>query len=200
MRVLKILPDDSVSEYYSNTKTNHQGDSGIDIYFKEDTTIFPSQTKLVDLGIKCEYLNVKESPNDWITFCIAMIGLKLNIYNTILLFSIYFCLVLFFYGKRFFSRNESYYLVPRSSISKTPLIMVNSVGIIDAGYRGEIKVPLHNLGTENYTIKKGERLFQIVSRDLTPINLEITTSLSETSRGSGGFGSTGSSWIKKKKD
>ena len=84
----------------------------------------------------------------------------------------------------------SYFLYPRSSISKTPLRMSNSVGIIDAGYRGCIKVALDNMGDDDYVIDKGTRLFQICCPLLSPITLKIVDCLSETSRGEGGFGST----------
>lgn len=86
-----------------------------------------------------------------------------------------------------------FYLYPRSSIAKTPLILTNGVGVIDAGYRGEIKAALRNLDiSKPYTIKRGERLVQICAHDLS----EITVSRgdvqeSETVRGGGGFGSTG---------
>jgi len=90
------------------------------------------------------------------------------------------------------SQNLSYYLYPRSSISKTPVRMANSVGIIDAGYRGPIIVALDYVGLgESYTIQKGTRLFQICSPTLEPIHLQVTDSLSETERGNEGFGSTG---------
>lgn len=91
--------------------------------------------------------------------------------------------------------NVSYYLYPRSSISKTPLILHNSVGIIDAGYRGNIIAALKFLpdGTDNqtYTLKKGTRICQICSGDLKPLNHQLVEQLSETKRGEGGFGSTG---------
>ena len=90
--------------------------------------------------------------------------------------------------------NVSYYLYPRSSISKTPLILHNSVGIIDAGYRGNIIAALKLLsdGLENrtYTLKKGTRICQICSGDLKPLNHQLVDKLSETKRGEGGFGST----------
>jgi dUTP pyrophosphatase len=89
--------------------------------------------------------------------------------------------------------NLSYYLYPRSSISKTPIRMANSVGIIDAGYRGQIIVALDLIDPtiDSYTIQKGTRLFQICSPTLDPIHLTVVDSLSETSRGNDGFGSTG---------
>jgi len=90
-------------------------------------------------------------------------------------------------------KNISYYLYPRSSISKTPLRMSNSVGIIDSGYRGNIIVALDHIdpNVKEFTIQKGTRLFQICGPTLEPISLEIVGSLSDTERGNGGFGSTG---------
>ena len=85
----------------------------------------------------------------------------------------------------------SYMLVPRSSIWRTPLRQSNGVGIIDSGYRGHIMVPVDNRSGEDYIIKNGERLFQLVHPSLKPISIEIVEELDETERGSGGFGSTG---------
>ena len=87
--------------------------------------------------------------------------------------------------------NKSYYLMPRSSISKSPIRMSNSVGLIDAGYRGEIMAYCDNIKNYDYQIKAGQRLFQLVAPDASPISYEIVEKLSETDRGSGGFGSTG---------
>ena len=86
-----------------------------------------------------------------------------------------------------------YYLYPRSSTgTKTPLRLANSVGIIDAGYRGEIKGIVDNLDKgQDYCIRAGTRLFQLCSPVLGPISFEMANTLSETARGEGGFGSTG---------
>jgi len=89
------------------------------------------------------------------------------------------------------TKNVSFMLVPRSSIWRTPLRQSNSVGIIDAGYRGHIMVPVDNISNRDYVIKKDERLFQIVHPTLEKIDVELVEELSETERGSGGFGSTG---------
>ena len=86
---------------------------------------------------------------------------------------------------------RSYLLLPRSSISKTPLRMSNSIGLIDAGYRGEIMASCDNIKDYAYEIKEGERLFQLVSHDMSPITYNIVSNLSSTDRGEGGFGSTG---------
>ena len=81
--------------------------------------------------------------------------------------------------------------MPRSSISKTPIRLCNSVGLIDAGYRGEIMAAVDNIKQEDYTINFGQRLFQIVAMDGSPLSFELVDELSSTSRGAGGFGSTG---------
>jgi len=85
----------------------------------------------------------------------------------------------------------AYYLFPRSSISKTPLRMANSIGLIDGGYRGEIMAMCDNIKDFNYTAEKGQRLFQVVATDSSPIHYELVGELTETTRGTGGFGSTG---------
>ena len=85
----------------------------------------------------------------------------------------------------------AYYLFPRSSISKTPLRMSNSIGLIDGGYRGEIIAMCDNIKLEAYTAEKGQRLFQLVATDSSPIQYELVEDLEMTTRGVGGFGSTG---------
>lgn len=85
----------------------------------------------------------------------------------------------------------SFYMYPRSSIVKTPLRLANSVGIIDRDYRGNLMGCFDNISSEDYTIKAGTRLLQICGPTLDPITFELVDELSETSRGSGGFGSTG---------
>ena len=93
----------------------------------------------------------------------------------------------------------SYYLYPRSSISKTPLRLANSVGIIDSGYRGNIIAVFDhlfgpNFTDEYYSISACQRLVQICSPTLSPIYVELVDNESDllaTERGEGGFGSTG---------
>ncbi len=86
---------------------------------------------------------------------------------------------------------KAYYLFPRSSISKTPLRMANSIGLIDGGYRGEIIAMCDNIKSEAYTAEKGQRLFQLVATDNSSIHFELVEELEMTTRGTGGFGSTG---------
>ena len=85
---------------------------------------------------------------------------------------------------------KGYFLFPRSSISKTPLRMANSIGLIDGGYRGEIMAVCDNIKDYEFYISKGDRLFQLVSADLSSIEFKIVENLSDSTRGEGGFGST----------
>jgi dUTP pyrophosphatase len=85
-----------------------------------------------------------------------------------------------------------YWMPPRSSISKTGLILLNSIGVIDKGYRGELMAFLWNSTDAPVTVKKGDRLVQIVAPDMGAIEQVIVVdSLDSTARGEGGFGSTG---------
>jgi len=85
-----------------------------------------------------------------------------------------------------------FWLVPRSSMSKTGLIMMNSVGVIDKGYRGELIAALLNTLDKDVRIEKGARLVQVVSRDMTSFSkVMLVDVLPESIRGEGGFGSTG---------
>ena len=89
------------------------------------------------------------------------------------------------------TENKPYLLMPRSSIAKTPLRQCNSIGLIDSGYRGEIMAAVDNIKNKSFTVEPGQRLFQLVAIDGSPIHFELVDELTETSRGSGGFGSTG---------
>lgn len=87
-------------------------------------------------------------------------------------------------------KNVSWLIMPRSSISKTPLRLANSVGLIDAGYRGEIMAAVDNIKTVPHTLKKGDRIVQAVAFSGEGITLELVDELNKTARGEGGFGST----------
>ena len=118
------------------------------------------------------------------------------------------------------SKNVSYYMYPRSSFSKYPLILGNHTGIIDAGYRGNLIAAIKYLPHKNeineiinlvvsndyknkdvlsknisnlpkYNIPAGTRLFQICSRNLEPFEFRVVEALSNTDRGNNCFGSTG---------
>lgn len=81
---------------------------------------------------------------------------------------------------------------PRSGLSlKTNLLVVNSPGTIDADYRGEVKIILGNFGDKDEVIEHGMRVAQIALAPITQAKFEVVQELSDTKRGSGGFGSTG---------
>lgn len=80
----------------------------------------------------------------------------------------------------------------RSGLSfKHGITMINGIGTIDSDYRGEIKVPLINLGKKEYIVKNGDRIAQMVIASFEKVSWEITEEINETKRGSGGFGHTG---------
>jgi dUTP pyrophosphatase len=68
---------------------------------------------------------------------------------------------------------------------------LNSPGTIDEDYRGPVKVMLINLGKESFEIKNGDRIAQMVISKYSRVDIEQVDELSDTNRGSGGFGSTG---------
>ena len=81
---------------------------------------------------------------------------------------------------------------PRSGLAfKHGVTVLNSPGTVDADYRGEVSVLLINHGDAPFTIRRGERVAQLVIAAVTQANLVVVASLSSTDRGSGGFGSTG---------
>lgn len=75
--------------------------------------------------------------------------------------------------------------------SKQDLAPANKVGVIDCDYRGEVMVALHNHGSETRTVETGERIAQLVIAPYYVAQFEEAQELSDTVRGSGGFGSTG---------
>ena len=81
---------------------------------------------------------------------------------------------------------------PRSGLAlKHGITCLNTPGTIDSDYRGEVKVILANLGDAPFPIARGDRIAQLVPAPVQHANLEEVASLDETTRGSGGFGSTG---------
>lgn len=94
----------------------------------------------------------------------------------------------------FIALPESYeaQIRPRSGLSiKRGLTLVNAVGTIDSDYRGELMVPLINLSAEAQTIEDGERIAQMVIARYEQASFSLVETLSETQRGAGGFGSSG---------
>ena len=89
----------------------------------------------------------------------------------------------------------SYYLVPRSSLAKTPFQLANSIGIIDAGYRGNLMAKIRNFTPNKSELLSNGSYFQVIAPDLKLIKVNIVNELSTTTRDVGGFGSTNSTSI-----
>ena len=141
--------------------SEHFSDAGVDLYIQRDETISPSEQKKLRLGVHCEMLK----------------NTKINFPGG---------------GEYTLMEPVSYLLLPRSSISKTPLRMCNSIGLIDSGYRGEIMAVVENISNYEYSLSKGDRLFQLVNSDLKSFStIDLVDDLTLTTRGDGGFGSTG---------
>ena len=134
---IKVL-DESLESLYKE-RVNVEGDAGVDLYFPEEITIPAKALGVkVDLKIQAEMVQavnqslINNIPKE-------MLSGMLNIED----------------------RHLSYMVVPRSSIIKTPLRMSNSVGIMDAGYRGNYMVPIDNLSDEDFVIETIETLESI---------------------------------------
>lgn len=83
-------------------------------------------------------------------------------------------------------------LFPRSSISKHSMLMCNSVGVVDAGYHGEVRVRMRVLGTKQKKYEVGDRVAQLVLVELPEISMiQVDDFGADTDRGDGGFGSSG---------
>tara|TARA_R100001591_G_C4241263_1_gene154659 strand:+ start:66 stop:575 length:510 start_codon:yes stop_codon:yes gene_type:complete len=163
---IKVL-DESLESLYKK-RVNVEGDAGVDLYFPDEVTI-PSKSLGLKVDLKIQAEMVQEVNSQLMTNIPKEMLKEMNIEE----------------------RSLSYMVVPRSSIIKTPLRMSNSIGVMDAGYRGNFMVPIDNLSDEDFIIEKHTRLFQVVSSNLNNINVKIVNKLSTSKRGTGGFGSTG---------
>ena len=95
-----------------------------------------------------------------------------------------------------FSKNYEIQIRPRSGLAaKKNISVLNTPGTIDSDYRGELKIIIYNHGNEDFVIKNGDRIAQIVLVPVVKMEFEETNDLPETIRGEGGFGSTGK-WIR----
>lgn len=170
--VAKLYPRD----HQSLKKENSRLDSGIDLPTPTSVTVPAGEVVLIDLMIRAVNLHLHTPPPAG-----RQGGKVASVYPEALPWA--------------------YRLVPRSSISKTPLMMANSEGVIDLGYRGSLKAAVRNMGKEDYTIEAGTALFQIVDPFLSPPEYVVLQEKDKrveslfgegaTRRGAGGFGSTG---------
>jgi dUTP pyrophosphatase len=180
--LLKILPKtEDIKAKYMNHGSYHDGDSGLDLFTPENIIIKANSVGIpIDMKISCEAF--KMNNNKYLSMVTNVLNDDISDDNRDLIESLK--------NIKLEEYNVSYYLYPRSSISKTPLRMSNSIGIIDAGYRGNIIAKVDNISNKDYEIKKDTRLFQICDPCLDNIQIKIVDNLSETTRGNAGFGST----------
>lgn len=81
---------------------------------------------------------------------------------------------------------------PRSGLAaRSGVTVVNAPGTIDSDYRGEVRVALVNLGAEPFTVRRGDRVAQLVVAPVAAVEFQAAEDLTPTARGAGGFGSTG---------
>ena len=188
---LAITADDNgeLKELYTSHVAKHNTDvgnalfanSGFDLFIP-DKVVFDSDftTKFVSLSVKCEMIYCDKNMQ------VTLEGEEGDM-ETIMGAS-YSC---------------GYYVYPRSSISKTPLMLANHVGIIDSGYRGNLTAALRKLPASGsqpeYVVEKHTRLFQVCHPSLCPVFVVIVpeSELNSSERGEGGFGSTGVTGVTK---
>lgn len=82
-------------------------------------------------------------------------------------------------------------IVPRSGLAEEGISIVNSPGIVDEGFTGEVKAILINQGNQNYYVQRGDRIAQLIIRKQYDFTIQEVDELTETDRGNEGFGSSG---------
>lgn len=132
----------------------------------DPNAIIPSYAKIGDAGMDLTAISINQDPDGFFTE-----------YGTGLAIEI--------------PEGHAGFIFPRSSASKTSQIQANCVGVIDSGYRGELKIRLKNLGGPEKLYVVGDRVAQIIILSVPQIMFEETDQLSDSDRGTGGFGSTG---------
>jgi dUTP pyrophosphatase len=168
MSILYLCTNADTNSFYLNLQASPQN-AGIDLYVPKDVVFAPGERKMVSMGVSAV---ITDLPSGEDSRKSASSGFKDVATNS----------------------PQNYWMLPRSSISKTGLMMMNSVGVIDKSYRGELIAALWNTTGSEVTVSKGQRLVQLVTRDMRDIvQVSCVSSLDSFSsdRGSGGFGSTG---------
>lgn len=187
---LKLIYIEAIEKHNKNMENEEYFDSGFDLYIPNDIVIEKNKID-VNFEVKCEMINYvysygschhipKEFIKDGKKHILTCNCIKKAVY-------------------RYRSCPSAFYLMPRSSISKKSIMLANSVGLIDSGYRGNILAkfnyfPELNIDESSTILKKNERIVQIVNTNASRIFIILVDSLDElsiTKRNEGGFGSTG---------
>jgi dUTP pyrophosphatase len=162
---LRELYTEQISKHNESIRTANFPNSGFDLFVAYKTTVPPITTD-----------NYK---SEMIKF-----GVKCEMYKILMNLN----------DDSEYRETTAYLLTPRSSMSQVPLIQSNHIGLIDCGYRGEIKAPVRNLIQTDYVIEPHTRLFQLwhpCSFPFTVVMVDDESELSSSERGEGGFGSSG---------
>ena len=165
---LELLPvDDAAAAFYKNIVRSPE-DAGVDLCAVNDYVLEQGQQSILKLGVRARLVEIRE-------MFVEDPTVKSDAKTPIPV-----CM----------EESVHYWLAPRSSIFKSGVIMANSMGVIDKGYRGELGGPVWAMRPT--TIAAGTRLFQIVAPNMGSIQeVLIVDALPESIRGEGGFGSTG---------
>jgi dUTPase len=207
MYVLQIKTDDrELADLYKKHSVMHKGDSGLDLFIPEEVVVSYGERKKINLGIKTALFHIDESgklnSSSW------RLVPRSSIVKTPLVMTNIDGIKSY---KKEFTEFVKYIQEIRESINLTndiidnvcntlsiisnesPLVMSNTEGIIDAGYRGDVCGFVDHIKQEQGPIKldKHSKLFQIITPDMKPISkIEIVDNFENTSRGEDGFGST----------
>ena len=165
MPELFVLPNPEAATYYKTTTFDCEN-AGVDLHVPTKVIFTPGEKKLVSMGVRAVVID-----DDMLCDYREMQGIS---------------------GNDVKSMTSHYWMVPRSSISKTGLMMLNSVGVIDKSYRGELMAFLWNTTNSTIVVEAGNRLVQIVAGDMSDItSMTVVDRLPASTRDEGGFGSTG---------
>jgi dUTP pyrophosphatase len=160
---LNLLPVSSDAAAFYTSAERPNDNAGFDLYVPQEVVFQPGEKKLVSMQVKATVVRGGQS-----------------------------CTTCQCGGCQPPDDTVHYWMLPRSSISKTGLLLLNSVGVIDRTYRGELMAFLWNTKDTPVTVSKGDRLVQIVAPDMGWISqVAVVEELDSTVRGEGGFGSTG---------
>lgn len=165
---IRTMYEEAVLKHNTNIDKNTYYDAGFDLICPAAEEITGFNTTKLDMGVRGEMICRVLGPEFSIDSCSQ--------------------------DSDFDGMPVAYFLYPRSSTgTKTPLRLANSIGIIDAGYRGNYIAAFDNIRPQAFTVEKGQRLVQICGPNLTyPLRVELVDDLDmHTERGAGGFGSTG---------
>jgi len=170
---LLSMYEDHVRKHNDSIENDVYPNSGFDLFVPDERTFDkPFNTEFINLGVKGEMIYCSKNMDHLLS------NLNSDDSDDHLPIGI--------------SYKTAYNVYPRSSISKTPLLLANHVGIIDSGYRGDLIAAVRSFEA-GYTISQNTRLFQICHPTLCPVFVVIVpeSELTLTERGTGGFGSSG---------